>query len=101
MHLALRGDAMSDEIEDFVEAWHGSESNEEIYDFLGMTWEEYSLWMTDPDFIELIIYARRSQRPLMEAVNDNLRSEERLAARADEPGKLLALKRWIAAQPDR
>lgn len=99
--MALRGDVMSDEIEDFVERWHQSDVPQELHAYLGMTWEEYSLWMTDPDYIDLIIAARRDERPLREAINDNLRSTERLAARSDDTGKIAALRRWIAAQPDR
>lgn len=101
MQLALHGDVMSDEIEDFVEIWHESEIGVEIFEFLGMSWEEYSLWVSHPDYIDLIIAARRNEMPILEAVNDNLRSTDRLAARADDAGKLAALKRWIAAQPDR
>lgn len=101
MQMALRGDVMSDEIEDFVEEWHGSDSNVEVYEYLGLTWEEYSLWVSHPDYIDLVIAARRSDKPILEAVNDNLRSTERLAARADDAGKLTALRRWIAAQLDR
>ena len=101
LQLALRGEVMSDEIDDFVEAWHKSSPTDELSDFLGMTREEYSLWVSHPDYIDLIIAARRNKRPLAEAVNDNLKSSERLAARADDSRKLLALKRWIEAQPDR
>lgn len=101
MQMALRGDVMSDEVGDFVEKWHNSPSGIEIYEYLGMTWEEYSLWVSNPDYIDLIIAARRNERPILEAVNDNLRSSERLAARADDAGKLAAVRRWIAAQPDR
>lgn len=101
MHMALRGQVMSDEIEDFIEEWHDSDSAVELHEYLGMTWDEYSLWVSEPDFIDLIIAARWHETPLVEAVNDNLRSAERLAARADDAGKLSALKRWIAAQPDR
>ena len=101
MQMALRGDVMSDEIEDFVGFWHNSDSTDDLHDYLGMSWEEYSLWVSDPDYIDLIIAARRNKLPLLKAINDNLRSPERLAARADDAGKLAALRRWIAAQPDR
>lgn len=101
MSLALNGEVLSDEIESFVEAWHKSDSKDEIHDFLGMTFPEYSLWVSDPDSIDVILSARHANRPLKEAVNDNLRSQERIAARADEAGKLAILSRWIAAQPDR
>jgi len=101
MTLTLRGEVLSDEIDDFVEAWHTSDSSKEIHEFLGMTFEEYSLWASDPDTIDVILSARHHGVPLRDAVNDNIRVQERIAARADEAGKLATLSRWIAAQPDR
>jgi hypothetical protein len=97
----VSGRVLPDEIEDFVEAWHASDQDEQIYDYLGMTFEEYSLWVSDPELINLILSARHADKPLIEAVNDNLRYQERIAARADEARKLAILERWIAAQPDR
>lgn len=101
MDLALQGRILSDEIEDFVGRWHDSESNVEIYEFLGLTFQEYSLWVSDPDNIDLIIYARHSNISISKAVNDNIQHDERIAARSDEARKIAALARWIAAQPDR
>ena len=101
MTLALSGRVISDEIEDFVEAWHESDSMDELHVFLGMKFEEYSLWASDPDTIDVILSARHDGRSLREAVNDNLRVQERIAARADEAGKLATLSKWIAAQRDR
>jgi hypothetical protein len=101
MDLVLQGRVLSDEIDDFVERWHDNDSTEEIYEYLGLTFEEYSLWVSDPDNIDIIIYARHADKPLTEAVNDNLQHEERIAARSDEAAKISALARWIAAQPDR
>lgn len=99
--LAVRGDVLPDEIDDFVEVWHHSDSNLELHESLGLSWEEYSLWVADPEHINLIITARRKHQSIMEAVNDNLRYWERIAARADDAGKLAALRRWIESQPDR
>jgi hypothetical protein len=101
MSLALSGRVLADEIEDFLEAWHVSDSDQEAHEFLGMTFEEYSLWASDAEAIDIILAARHNARPLREAVNDNLRYQERIAARSDEAGKLAILARWIAAQPDR
>lgn len=99
--MVLMGLVLSDEIEDFVEAWHTSDSEKEIHEFLGMTFQEYSLWVSQPDMIDVIVAARHLHRPLIEAVNDNIHHQERIAARADAAGKLAALTRWIAIQPDR
>jgi len=101
MQNALAGYVMPDEIDDYVEEWHDSNSTQDLHEFLGMGFEEYSLWVSHPDFIDLILACRRNSRPLLEAVNDNVHSKERLAARADDARKLTALQHWIAAQPDR
>jgi len=101
LQLALEGYVLADEIDDFIEAWHQSDSEATVYEYLGMTFEEYSLWATDPDMIDVILSARHSHSALKVAVNDNLQSRGRIAARSDEAGKLAILRKWIAAQPDR
>lgn len=36
-----------DEIDDFVEKWHEDENTtQELHEYLGMSWEEYSAWVT-------------------------------------------------------
>ena len=101
IELALRGDVMPDEIDDFIDHWHDAGLEGDLHAYLGLSWEEYSLWVSDAESINIIISARRAGQPIVEAVNDNLRHGERLAARADDAGKIAALRRWIAAQPDR
>lgn len=101
IQLALEGYVLLDEIDDFVDRWHESASSVNLSEFLGMTEEEYSLWVAHPDNISIIIAARKERKSVLEAVNDNLRHAQRLAARTDDLGKLATLKRWIAAQPDR
>jgi DNA-directed RNA polymerase specialized sigma subunit len=36
-------------IDDFVDAWHESDSDLEIYEYLGMTEEEYGEWVMNGD----------------------------------------------------
>ncbi|MHA0318230.1 hypothetical protein ACXY7D_06405 [Sphingomonas melonis] len=101
LELACGGYVLPAEIDDYVDGWHESDSTQELHEFLGMRWDEYTLWVAHPENINIIIAARLENRPVLEAVNDNLRSEYRLAARADDVGKLAILERWIAAQRDR
>ena len=80
---------------------YDSDSRLEINEFLGMTVEEYSLWVSDSNALSLIISARHQQLSLQQAVNDNIRYADKLAARAGEARRIARLRRWIEAQPDR
>ena len=95
MKLALNGDILPEEIDEFVTMWHQSQSEDEIHDFLGLTFEEYSLWVSSPSMISLIVSARRNRRPISEAVNDNVEQFNRIAARSDKPENIAVLRRWL------
>ncbi|WP_380784588.1 hypothetical protein [Sphingomonas sp. R86521] len=95
------GFAEAEDINDFIDYWHDSDSIAELHDFLGLSWEEYTLLAADSYALPIIVKARMERVPIARAVNDNIRSYERIAARSDDAGKISALQRWIAAQPDR
>jgi hypothetical protein len=60
----LDGSALLDEADDFVDAWHNDPSGQDLHDFLGMTWDEYSFWVEKPNALRLIVAARERERPL-------------------------------------
>jgi hypothetical protein len=37
-----------EDLDDFLEEWHRSNSNEEINEYLGLTEEQYYMWCDDP-----------------------------------------------------
>ena len=41
----LAGDAILDDIEDYIDFWHDNETGVELYEFLGMTSGEYAKWI--------------------------------------------------------
>ncbi len=88
---------MSDEIEDFVQRWHDSDSKLELHEYLGMTIDEYALWLNSPDMLPLILTSRKTKRSLESIANDNLQS--RLAARADDSMKIKAIQTWLSNRP--
>ena len=57
----INGDASLDEIDDYIDEWHDSDSdiNLELHEFLGMTWEEYSLWAVKPSLLAEILNHRK------------------------------------------
>ena len=96
--LALNGEVLADEIDDFVEAWHMSDSGEQLHDYLGMTWQEYSLWVSDAGYLSLILSARHRKQVLVQAVNDNYLHSKRDIIAAASSAKLAQLQSWVAQQ---
>jgi hypothetical protein len=92
--LALSGEAMTDEIDDYVDQWHDNPSGLSLHDYLGMNREEYGLWLSSPDTLPLIIASRKFNRPLDAIANDNLQAM-RLTARADDTAKIKRLQAWL------
>lgn len=55
----INGDADLDDINDFIEKWHLSNSKQPLHEFLGMTFEEYSIWVEKPSYLPYIINAKK------------------------------------------
>jgi hypothetical protein len=58
--LALAGKVTPDQIDDYVGKWHDSSSRLELHEYLGLTREEYGLWLGDPDQLLAILANRKS-----------------------------------------
>ena len=95
IELCLTGNALVDEVDDFVDRWHDSPGKLSLRDFLGMSEIEFSLWVNDPDVLPYVILSRREQRPFAQVVNDNYYGNARLAARSDQGKKIRILKDWL------
>ena len=49
MDLCLQGKAIPDEIDEYVAEWHRQEGDQAVISYLGMTSEEYQLFVRHPD----------------------------------------------------
>lgn len=58
MDKCIEGIALVDDIDDYIDEYHDSNSELEIFDYLGMTRREYRLWVRDHDYLNLILAAR-------------------------------------------
>ena len=54
----LGEEATAEDIDDFIDAWHENSGGMEIFEYLGMTKDEYALWLRDPDALPQIARAR-------------------------------------------
>lgn len=90
----LRGRALIHDIDDVVEEWHEGEAGEdqELHEYLGMSEQEYGIWMTDPSVLRSIIAARRNRRTLEEELNADY---YKMAARASTKGEVMKLEAWL------
>jgi hypothetical protein len=90
----LNGEVLAEDIDDFIDLWHENPEGREIYEFLGMSEQEYSLWVRDPDTLPQIARSRRTRLPL-EAVFRATLEEFPIAARSANATKVDRLMRWL------
>jgi hypothetical protein len=95
--LSVAGKVSSDNVDDYVEAWHKQPDGYSLREYLGMEATEYSLWVRDPDALSYILKARRENRSLINLIHDEY---ERLrppdgSAGAHDRLKLKRLREWL------
>jgi hypothetical protein len=66
----LNGEVLAEDIDDFIDSWHENSDRKEIFEYLGMTKEEYSLWLHEPDSLPRIARARRIHLPVSKGLRD-------------------------------
>jgi hypothetical protein len=94
----LRGEALLEDIEDFVETWHDAPDDSSIAaqsleEFLGMTWDEYRLWVERPEALRFIAAAHRQGKPIATILSSVDRYG--LAARAGDQREAHELLQWL------
>ena len=52
------GETRGEDIEEHVQAWHESSAECSLAEYLGMSDDEYALWVERPSALDLIIRAR-------------------------------------------
>ncbi len=87
------------QIDDFVEAWHKSGTGEKrsLSEYLGMTDDEYAVWVMSHGALPSILAARRDRRKLSEAVAEYLADLQR-SHTINRPA-VHALSHWLQARP--
>lgn len=56
----LQGNELPEAIDDYIDQWHKGESDQSLYAFLGMTLEEYTAWVKNPEILTDILEKRQS-----------------------------------------
>ena len=89
----IQADALLDEIDDYIEMWHESDTTDSIFEFLGMTEDEYFLWLENDFYLKYIVTAHQKNI----SIDDLLKQEysTKLAARASSPEEAKAIYNWL------
>lgn len=95
--LYARGDVSALEIDDYVEAWHntGDEEQRSLSEYLGLTEDDYAVWLMDVRTLPIILSARRSRVPLPTLVAASL-ADLRAADNPMDKTPIWSLSQWMA-----
>lgn len=98
--LYTKGQVTADQVHDFIEIWHesGDEEQRSLSEYLGMTEEEYSLWLMDDRTLPLCVRARRGDGSICALVADHL-AALRAANAYDDKAAIHARSHWAAKHP--
>lgn len=88
----LAGDALLEDIDDYVDAWHDGDTDLSMAKFLGMTEHEYSLFVENPEYLFLIVKAHRDNVNIKSLLEREISS---IAARAESKAKADRLTQWL------
>nr|WP_294505088.1 hypothetical protein [uncultured Rhodopila sp.] len=94
--LYSRGEVSAEQIGEFTSQWHAAPDSEQrsLAAWLGMTQDEYDVFLMDPDTLPVILAARRAGRSLVQVIADYV-AQLRLADRPEDETALYALSHWL------
>lgn len=92
VELCLEGFAGLSEIDEHIERWHEGDYDCSLPEFLGLSVDEYALWVEKPTALRYILFARKQKQPLQAVLElQSLPIAARTGSRADADEVL----RWL------
>jgi len=98
--LYTAGDALAEEIEDFVHEWHKVQTDLPLYAYLGLKKDEYEIWVRFPDALPTILNSRKTGKSITNILMES-DQELRCAARADSAKDLKVIRQWLQERKSR
>lgn len=92
----LEGDALLEEVDEYVNEWNAMNYDCKLHEFLGLTEEENKLWSENNLALELIVEARECEQSIEDYLNNI--DEYQLAARAQSEEEAVKIKKWLIEQ---
>ena len=94
---ALAGEWLdpNEAIDDAIDRWHASSTDRTIYEWLGLSKDEYAIFVERPDHLRTILKARRYGLSLDALLDATGSAETDLAARGLSRAELDDLLSWL------
>jgi hypothetical protein len=92
----IRGIALLEDIDDYIDRWHEGGTGLAIHDFLGMTRQEYNAYLLDDNALAFIVKAYREHVPFKQIAEHDY--SYALAARSQGGEKISQLMQWLTQQ---
>ncbi|MGY0388185.1 hypothetical protein ACWZJV_14550 [Nocardioides sp. WG-D5] len=89
----LSGDALLEDVDDWVDQWHEADVDATLDEYLGFTDDEGALWAEKPQALRFIVAAHRHQTPVAQILTG--RDDYALAARSNAEGKAEEVLDWL------
>ena len=89
----INADAILDEIDDYIKKWHDSDTDCSVFEYLGMTEEEYFLWVENDFYLKYIISAHEKDININELHKEEYTSK--LVARSSSPEEAKKIYNWL------
>lgn len=90
----LMGLSLPDEVDDYVGRWHADESiHLNLGEYLGLSDDEYEVWMLDASLLPTILAARKNHIALQDYLSKL--NELPLAARGSELSRSSPVIKWL------
>jgi hypothetical protein len=82
-------------IDEEIEAWHEADTDLQLHEWLGLTREEYALYIEKPASIRVILAARHQNVPLKQLMSAGT-DKVLLAARGATATEIDDLRKWLS-----
>ncbi|GJI99070.1 hypothetical protein RugamoR57_57880 [Duganella caerulea] len=93
----LLREASPEDIDDFIELWHQNPGKQSLHEYLGMTRNEYALWIANSAILPTLI-GIRSKHQNMDQLLAEFDRQLPAAAKSTSPSGAMALMKWLKAR---
>ncbi|RFP16625.1 hypothetical protein D0T25_18390 [Duganella sp. BJB488] len=90
----LAHEATPEDIDDYIELWHQNPGDQPLHEYLGMTRNEYALWIVNAAILPTLLNIR-SKHQSMDQLLAEFDHQFPATAKSTSPSGAMALMKWL------